>query len=58
MTNKERLGVYREGFLEGMQKALDIVNGNFDARRAEDDLVEIIARIVTDIQTEPPPKAY
>lgn len=47
---------YRDGYEAGIQKALDIVNGNFDARQPGDDLIEIIARIITDIQTEPIPE--
>lgn len=49
---------YYNGWHEGLQEALDIVNGNFDARQPEDDLVEIIARIVTDIQTAKAPLDY
>lgn len=51
ITSKEALRkFYDHGYIDGLQRALDIVNGNFDQRTPDDDLTEIIARIVTDIQ--------
>lgn len=50
--------IYYQGVNDGLQRALDIVNGNWDAVKGEwaghpenFDPVELIARIVTDLQT-------
>lgn len=45
---------YRKGYNNGLQRALDIVNGNWDAIKndiiARNDIVEFVTRILTDLQ--------
>lgn len=53
MTQMEERRFYRDGYIDGLKKALDTIYDYFAVKKPEDDLVEIIVQIIIDVQTKP-----